>query len=33
MTGAVLAMAPVAVLFLIFQRYIMSGIATMGLKG
>jgi ABC-type maltose transport system permease subunit len=33
MTGAVLAMAPVAVLFLIFQRYIMSGIATTGLKG
>ena len=33
MTGAVLAMLPVAILFLIFQRYIMSGIATTGLKG
>lgn len=33
MTGAVLAMLPVAVLFVFFQRYIMSGIATTGLKG
>ena len=33
MTGAVLAMLPVAVLFLFFQRYIISGIATTGLKG
>lgn len=33
MTGAVLAMLPVAGLFLVFQRYIMSGIATTGLKG
>lgn len=33
MTGAVLAMLPVAMLFLFFQRYIISGIATTGLKG
>ncbi|MEE3259423.1 MAG: carbohydrate ABC transporter permease [Candidatus Latescibacterota bacterium] len=33
MTGAVLAMLPVAALFAFFQRYIMSGIATTGLKG
>ncbi|NKB66128.1 MAG: ABC transporter permease subunit [Candidatus Latescibacteria bacterium] len=33
MTGAVLAMLPVALLFVFFQRYIMSGIATTGLKG
>ena len=33
MTGAVLAMLPVAALFIVFQRYIMSGIATTGLKG
>jgi multiple sugar transport system permease protein len=32
MAGAVLAMLPVAILFLIVQRYIMSGIATTGLK-
>jgi ABC-type glycerol-3-phosphate transport system permease component len=32
MTGAVLAMLPVALLFVFFQRYIMSGIATTGLK-
>jgi multiple sugar transport system permease protein len=32
MAGAVLAMVPVACLFLIAQRYIMSGIATTGLK-
>lgn len=32
MAGAVLAMLPVAVLFLFAQRYIMSGIATSGLK-
>lgn len=36
--GAVLAMsvvslAPVAIIFLVFQRYLMSGIATTGLKG
>lgn len=33
MTGAVLAMLPVALVFLFLQRYIMSGIATTGLKG
>ncbi|MEM1115514.1 MAG: carbohydrate ABC transporter permease [Bacteroidota bacterium] len=33
MTGAVLAMLPVALLFLFFQRYIISGIATTGMKG
>lgn len=33
MTGAVLAMLPVAILFLFFQRYIISGVATTGLKG
>lgn len=33
MTGAVLAMLPVAILFLFFQRYIIAGIATTGLKG
>jgi ABC-type glycerol-3-phosphate transport system permease component len=32
MAGAVLAMLPVAALFLVAQRYIMSGIATTGLK-
>lgn len=32
MTGAVLAMIPVATLFLIGQRYILSGIATTGMK-
>lgn len=32
MAGAVLAMLPVAILFLVAQRYIMSGIATTGLK-
>lgn len=32
MTGAVLAMVPVAALFAFGQRYIMSGIATTGLK-
>ena len=33
LTGAVLAMLPVAILFLFFQRYIISGVATIGLKG
>ena len=33
MTGAVLAMMPVAMLFLFFQRYIVAGISTTGLKG
>ena len=33
MAGALLSMIPVACLFLIAQRYIMSGIATTGLKG
>ena len=33
MTGAVLAMMPVAILFLFFQRYIVAGISTTGLKG
>ena len=32
-TGAVLAMLPVAGVFLVLQRYIMAGIATTGLKG
>jgi ABC-type glycerol-3-phosphate transport system permease component len=32
MAGAVLSIIPVAILFLIGQRYIMSGIATTGLK-
>ncbi|MCE5184654.1 MAG: carbohydrate ABC transporter permease [Planctomycetaceae bacterium] len=32
MTGAVLAMLPVAILFIFLQRYIMSGIVTTGLK-
>lgn len=32
MTGAVLAMVPVAILFLIGQRFILSGIATTGMK-
>lgn len=33
MAGAVMAMVPVAVLFIICQKYIMSGIATTGIKG
>ena len=33
MTGAVLAMLPVAILFLFFQRYIIAGVATTGMKG
>jgi len=33
MAGALLSMLPVAGLFLVAQRYIMSGIATTGLKG
>ncbi|HWD40664.1 MAG TPA: carbohydrate ABC transporter permease [Fimbriimonas sp.] len=33
MAGAVLSMIPVAILFLVAQRYIMSGIATTGMKG
>jgi ABC-type glycerol-3-phosphate transport system permease component len=33
MTGAVLAMLPVGILFLFLQKYIMSGIATTGIKG
>jgi multiple sugar transport system permease protein len=33
MAGAVLSMLPVAALFLVAQRYIMSGIATTGMKG
>jgi multiple sugar transport system permease protein len=33
MTGATLSMLPVAILFVIFQRYIMGGVATTGLKG
>jgi len=32
MTGAVLAMLPVAALFVIFQRHIMAGVATTGIK-
>jgi len=32
MTGAVLAMLPIAVIFLFLQRYIMSGMVTTGLK-
>ncbi|OHB53784.1 MAG: hypothetical protein A2Y10_05340 [Planctomycetes bacterium GWF2_41_51] len=33
MTGAVLAMLPVAILFIFLQKHIMSGIATTGIKG
>ncbi len=33
LTGAVISMLPISILFIIFQRYIMSGIATTGLKG
>jgi len=33
MAGAVMAMVPVAVLFLFCQKHIMSGIATTGIKG
>lgn len=33
LAGALLSMLPVAILFVIAQRYIMSGIATTGLKG
>jgi ABC-type glycerol-3-phosphate transport system permease component len=33
MTGAVLAMAPVALVFLVLQRHIMAGVATTGIKG
>ena len=33
MAGALLSMLPVAILFLFGQRYIMSGIATTGMKG
>lgn len=33
MTGAVLAMLPVAILFIFLQKYIMSGITTTGIKG
>ncbi|MFC2084303.1 carbohydrate ABC transporter permease [Bacteroidota bacterium] len=33
MTGALLSMLPVAILFIIFQKYIMGGIATTGIKG
>ena len=33
MAGALLSMMPVAALFLVAQRYIMSGIATTGMKG
>ncbi|MBN2211748.1 MAG: carbohydrate ABC transporter permease, partial [Sedimentisphaerales bacterium] len=33
MTGAVLAMLPVFILFVFIQKHIMSGIATTGLKG
>ncbi len=33
LTGAVISMLPIAIIFIIFQRYIMSGIATTGLKG
>ncbi len=33
LTGAVISMLPIAVIFIIFQRFIMTGIATTGLKG
>ncbi|HPN37534.1 MAG TPA: carbohydrate ABC transporter permease [Melioribacteraceae bacterium] len=33
LTGSVISMLPIAIIFIIFQRYIMSGIATTGLKG
>ena len=33
MTGSLLAMLPVGFFFIIFQRYIMAGIATTGVKG
>ena len=33
MTGSLLAMLPVGIPFIIFQRYIMAGIATTGVKG
>mgnify|MGYP000855950903 FL=1 len=33
LTGAVISMLPIAIIFIIFQRFIMSGIATTGLKG
>ena len=32
MTGALFAMIPVAIIFVFFQRYIMAGVATTGLK-
>jgi multiple sugar transport system permease protein len=32
MTGALFAMIPVAIIFVVFQRYIMAGVATTGLK-
>ncbi|NUT98472.1 MAG: carbohydrate ABC transporter permease, partial [Saccharothrix sp.] len=33
MTGSVLSVAPVAVVFLLGQRYFVQGIATSGMKG
>ena len=33
MTGSVLSVLPILVIFLLGQRYIVSGIATSGLKG
>ncbi len=33
MAMAVLALAPVIIFFLVFQRYLIGGVATTGLKG
>jgi multiple sugar transport system permease protein len=33
MTGSVLSVLPIAVIFLLGQRYFIEGIATTGLKG
>ncbi len=33
MTGSVLSVLPIAIIFLIGQRYFIQGIATSGMKG
>ncbi|HEY0217639.1 MAG TPA: carbohydrate ABC transporter permease, partial [Cellulomonas sp.] len=33
MTGSVLSVLPIAIIFLLGQRYFVQGIATSGLKG
>jgi multiple sugar transport system permease protein len=33
MAGSILAIAPIAIIYMIFQRYFVAGVAAAGVKG